>query len=131
MYLRTVLRSTPKLDAMSACERPACQCTKISVTSITSKVLLATGSPALTWLADYSTYPFALVGPKGPTRGSFKVYEDGVYQGTVSEYSPTNVGSVVLWTHGSQPAGPHSVKIVVVGTAGHPRVDIDGFLSNQ
>ena len=43
VYLRTVLRSTPKLSATCACERPACQCTKISVTSITSNVLLATG----------------------------------------------------------------------------------------
>jgi len=47
VYLRTVLRSTPKLAAMSACERPACQCTKISVTSITSNVLLATWSPSV------------------------------------------------------------------------------------
>ena len=46
VYLRTVLRSTPKLSAISACERPACQRTKISVTSITSNVLLATWSPS-------------------------------------------------------------------------------------
>ena len=36
VYFRIVLRSIPKLSAISACERPACQCTKISVTSITS-----------------------------------------------------------------------------------------------
>ena len=25
-------------------------------------------------------------------------------------------------------AGPHKVKLVVVGTARHPRVDVDGFV---
>jgi len=35
------LRSTPKLVASSFCDRPAYQWVKISITSITSKVLLA------------------------------------------------------------------------------------------
>ncbi len=43
MYFRSVLRSTPRLAASSFFDRPACQCTKISVTSITSNVLLAIG----------------------------------------------------------------------------------------
>jgi len=42
MYLRTVLRSTPRLWATSLIERPACQWTRISVISTTWKVLLAT-----------------------------------------------------------------------------------------
>src|SRR5919197_4046013 len=41
-YLRTVLRSTPRLRATSLMERPACQWTRISVMSTTWKVLLAT-----------------------------------------------------------------------------------------
>lgn len=45
LYLRIVLRSTPKLAAISFCDRPACQCTRISVISTTSKLLLAIGSP--------------------------------------------------------------------------------------
>jgi len=43
VYLRNVLRSTPKLVASSFCDRPAYQWIKISTTSITSKVLLANG----------------------------------------------------------------------------------------
>ena len=46
MYLRSVLRSTPKLAAIWFFDRPACQCIKISVTSITSNVLLAIGLPS-------------------------------------------------------------------------------------
>lgn len=41
MYLRTVLGSTPTLDATTDFGRPACQCCRISTTSITSKLLLA------------------------------------------------------------------------------------------
>src|SRR4051794_41355702 len=41
VYLRSVLRSTPRLVASSFCDRPAYQWVKISITSITSKVLLA------------------------------------------------------------------------------------------
>src|SRR5580693_560408 len=47
MYFRNVLRSTPRLWAISFFDRPACQCIKISVTSITSNVLLAIGLPPL------------------------------------------------------------------------------------
>ena len=45
-YFRSVLRSTPRLSAISFFDRPACQCIKISVTSITSNVLLAIGPPS-------------------------------------------------------------------------------------
>ena len=48
VYLRCVLRSTPRLAASSCCDRPAYQWIKISTMSITSKVLLATvGSTSL------------------------------------------------------------------------------------
>jgi hypothetical protein len=45
-YFRVVLRSTPRLCAISLLFRPACQWTRISMMSTTSKVLLAIGSPA-------------------------------------------------------------------------------------
>ena len=45
-YFRSVLRSTPRLSAISFFDRPACQCMSISVTSITSNVLLAIGPPS-------------------------------------------------------------------------------------
>ena len=40
-YLRTVFGSTPKLADNTSFGRPACQCCKISTTSITWNVLLA------------------------------------------------------------------------------------------
>src|SRR5690348_16154238 len=47
-YLRIVLRSTPSEPDISFSDLPACQCTSISVTSITSNVLLAIGPPSPT-----------------------------------------------------------------------------------
>ena len=47
-YLRIVLRSTPSEPDISFSDLPACQCTSISVTSITSNVLLAIGLPSQT-----------------------------------------------------------------------------------
>jgi hypothetical protein len=47
-YVRIVLRSTPRLCDISFSDLPACQCTSISVTSITSNVLLAIGPPSQT-----------------------------------------------------------------------------------
>ena len=47
-YLRIVLRSTPSEPDISFSDLPACQCTSISVTSITSNVLLAIGPPSQT-----------------------------------------------------------------------------------
>jgi hypothetical protein len=47
-YFRSVLRSTPRLCDISFSDLPACQCTSISATSITSNVLLAIGPPSQT-----------------------------------------------------------------------------------
>jgi hypothetical protein len=64
----------------------------------------------------------------GPTRGSAKIYQDGVLKTTISTYSATNSGAKVMWANWFATTGTHKIKIVVVGTAGHPRVDVDGFL---
>ena len=70
----------------------------------------------------------AIVSTKAKTRGSFKVYVDGVYKATISTYSSvTRYRQLVYQFNWSSP-GTHKVKIVVVGTAGHPRVDLDAFV---
>lgn len=45
-HLRTVLRSSPRLSAISLLLLPTYQCARISVTSTTSNVLLAIGHPS-------------------------------------------------------------------------------------
>ena len=70
----------------------------------------------------------ALVAPKGPSRGSVKVYVDGVYVSTVSLHRSSYLARVIVFAKAWPTKAAHTVKLVVVGTAGHPRVDVDGFV---
>lgn len=68
-----------------------------------------------------------IVSERASNRGSFAVYLDGVYKTTVTNYSITKQNAFVVWSKGSLPPGTHTIELVVVGTAGHPRVDVDAF----
>ena len=68
------------------------------------------------------------VGYRGPNRGSAKVYVDGVLFKTVSLYSSSYLAKPVVYSVKWGGNGTHTIKIVVVGTAGHPRVDLDAFV---
>ena len=70
----------------------------------------------------------AVVVAKGATRGSFKVYVDGVLKKTVSTYASTSKYRQLVYQFNWSSAGTHKIKIVVSGTSGHPRVDIDAFV---
>ncbi len=70
----------------------------------------------------------AFVTTKSASRGVFKVYVDGVYKGLVSSYSPTTKYRQIVYQFTWSTPGTHKIKIVVNGTAGHPRVGIDAFV---
>ena len=65
---------------------------------------------------------------KATSRGSFRVYIDGVLKATVSANAATTAFRTVIYQYTWPSAGTHSMKIYVLGTAGHPRVDVDAFL---
>ena len=69
----------------------------------------------------------AVVAPKGASRGSFKAYVDGTYVGTVSAYRSSSQSRMVLFARNWSSSGSHTVKLVLTGTSGHPRFDIDAF----
>ena len=77
----------------------------------------------------YTGKTFGWVSELGPGRGSAKVYQDGVLKATVSLYAAANTGPQVVWSNWFANSATHTIKIVVVGTAGHPRVDVDGFFT--
>jgi hypothetical protein len=64
----------------------------------------------------------------GPTSGSARVYVDGVLRATVNLYAPTTGIRKLVYTRSWSTVGNHSLRIVVLGTAGHPRVTIDQFI---
>ncbi len=70
----------------------------------------------------------AWVSETGPKRGKAKVYQDGVLKATVNLHAKKNHGARVMWSNWFPTVAKHTLKIVVVGTKGHPRVDVDAFL---
>jgi hypothetical protein len=70
----------------------------------------------------------AIVATKAASRGSFKVYVDGVYKATVSTYSATTRFRQLVYQFAWSAPGTHKVKVAIVGTSGHPRVDLDAFV---
>ncbi len=70
----------------------------------------------------------AFVTTKAISRGSVKIYLDGVYKATVSTYRSTTLFRQVVYQFAWPTAGSHKIRFVVVGTSGHPRVDVDAIL---
>jgi subtilisin family serine protease len=77
---------------------------------------------------DFTGRSFAWVAAKGPTRGSASVWVDGVKVASVSLYSSSTSYRKVVWAKSWPTAGKHAVTLVVAGTTGHPRVDIDAAI---
>ena len=69
----------------------------------------------------------SFVTERGPARGSAKIYIDGVLAATVSTYSSTKSYRYVAFQKTWSSSGQHRISVVVSGTSGHPRVDVDAF----
>jgi hypothetical protein len=77
----------------------------------------------------FSGRALAWVGSVGPTRGSAKVYVNGAYLKTVNLYAIAYAYRRVITTLTWSTAASRKITIVVVGTTGHPRVDLDAFVT--
>lgn len=66
---------------------------------------------------------------KGPNRGAANVYVDGALVRTVDLHAPELKPKRVVFAHSWPAAGRHTVRVVVLGTAGRPRVDVDAFVT--
>jgi spore germination protein YaaH len=79
-----------------------------------------------------ATYSFtgrsiAWVTTFAPNRGIAKVYLDGVLVATIDTGSVTTAYHRVAFAKTWSASGFHTIRIVVAGTAGRPRVDVDAF----
>jgi hypothetical protein len=68
---------------------------------------------------------FAWVASTGPTRGSARIYVNGVLVKTVSLYATTSSARQVVFATSWSTLATRTIVIRVVGTAGHARVDLD------
>ena len=72
---------------------------------------------------------YALIGCIGPSRGSSKVYVNGILIKTVSTYATTTSCRRVVFSLSWSTAVSRKVSIVVSGTSGHSRVDLDAIIA--
>jgi alpha-tubulin suppressor-like RCC1 family protein len=66
-----------------------------------------------------------IVSTKGPGMGKLKVYVNGVLTATVDLKRASTQYRMVVWSAVFPNASSRTIKLVVVGTAGRPRVDLD------
>ena len=71
----------------------------------------------------------AVVAPRALDLGKLDILLDGVRVRTI-DLGATSVSAPrsIVWSSTWAASGPHSVAIVVRGTAGRPAVDLDAFL---
>jgi hypothetical protein len=62
------------------------------------------------------------------TRGSARVYIDGTLIRTVTMYHADTAFRRVVYERSWSEPGEHTIRIEVVGTANHPRVDVDALI---
>jgi spore germination protein YaaH len=63
----------------------------------------------------------------GPTRGAVKLYVDGAYVTTLNLYAATWTTRAIAYSKRWSASATHTLKLVVVGTVGRPRVDLDAL----
>ena len=66
------------------------------------------------------------VAPVGPTRGSAKIYWDGVYRTTISFKATKGQSRLVMYSIGSGTHGTHTLEVRLSGGG---RVDVDAFVT--
>jgi hypothetical protein len=66
--------------------------------------------------------------PESRTRGRAKVYVDGVLVKTIDTYRSAFAARRVMFTRTWASTGTHTIRLVVLGTSGRPRVDFDALV---
>lgn len=69
----------------------------------------------------------AWVTTMAPNRGAAKVYLDGVLVATIDTYGSATYVRRIMFAKTWSTSGFHTLRVVVVGTAGRPRVDVDAL----
>jgi N-acetylneuraminic acid mutarotase len=75
----------------------------------------------------------AFVSTLGPGYGAADVFVDGIFWKTVDLHAASTTKALIefRWSTGLLTNQTHTIRIVNKATTGHPRIDIDGFISFQ
>ncbi|HYO43882.1 MAG TPA: fibronectin type III domain-containing protein [Candidatus Limnocylindrales bacterium] len=71
----------------------------------------------------------ALVSTVARSRGRARVYVDGALVQTIDLWAPATATRRVVWKRSWATSRTHTIRIVVLGTPGRPRVDLDAFVT--
>jgi subtilisin family serine protease len=80
---------------------------------------------------SFSGRGIAVVMPYGLGRGKAQIWVDGALAATVDTYGRTFAARRIVFSRAWATKATHVVKVVVLGTTGRPRVDLDAFLVIQ
>ena len=74
---------------------------------------------------------FTWVGAVGPTRGTARVYVNGTFVKSVDLHATTAAARRLVYSVAWSTAALRTVTIRISGTAGHPRGDVDAFVTGS
>lgn len=69
-----------------------------------------------------------LVAPRGPGRGEARILIDGKEVATIDLGAPAESTRQLVFTRTWESSAQRTIRVVLVGTKGRPRVDVDAFL---
>ena len=118
----------------------------VSLVQQTSRAIHYTGSWATSSSASYSggsvrrasargasaSFTFTgrgigLVSTLAPSRGTVRIYLDGKYVTRVDLRASSTVYRAIVWQTTWSSSRTHTIRLIVDGTAGRPRIDLDAF----
>jgi hypothetical protein len=76
----------------------------------------------------FSGFAVSWVAACGPHRGSAEVYVDGNLASRIDLHAATPQARSIAFARRWADNGTHTIEIVNLGSAGHPRVDVDAFI---
>ena len=79
----------------------------------------------------FTGHGVAIVTPRSPHLGKFKVYIDGVYKVTVNQRKASYISRQVVWAWYSPAGGTHTITTKVLGTGTYPLVRLDAFVVSR
>jgi subtilisin len=71
----------------------------------------------------------AILAPIGRYRGVARIYVNGVWVRSVSLYARQSAARRVIWVGAWPTTAVRTIELRIVGTGGHPRVDVDAFIA--
>ena len=77
---------------------------------------------------SFTGHGVALIAPRGPRRGAARIYIDGSLARTIHLDAKRLHPRRIMFSRTWMTSAAHTIRVVVVGTKHHPRVDVDAFL---